>query len=101
MSLVCPNCFTRFSPAPTLFRCQAKLSRTGEVCAVEVDDRLVTYGLGPGEARVGPVFEVKGNKTISACPDCLVESITRICPECHNHLPGDFDQISSRVIALV
>ncbi|MGH2732505.1 MAG: TRAFAC clade GTPase domain-containing protein [Actinomycetota bacterium] len=99
--LVCPYCFARFSRRRILFRCQAKLTRTGTTCPIREDDRLLAYGVGRGVARLGPVFAAGGRRTRATCPSCRVETIKRVCPECHNELPSDFGQIDSRIIALV
>ena len=52
-------------------------------------------------APQGPVFVADGRANKAECPACKSESMTRVCPTCHEALPGGFGSVNSRLIALV
>lgn len=101
--VVCPYCFQRFQLRDVGFRCLAQLTgqRTNVRCEIGLDQPLATYIGSPGPANLGPVFSADGSKRKATCPNCGVETYTRVCPTCHNDLPPDFGQIGTRIIALI
>lgn len=100
-SIVCPYCFYRTSGRRLGFRCIQSMAgtRNGRPCAAEIDGPLSAF-LGR-ETKSGPVFHASGRGRSAACPECGVKSTKRVCPECHNDLPGGYEGTRGRIIALV
>jgi len=94
----CPYCFNDFSLYNVKFRCknnELTLDKK-EKCKSETDKVL-----GKNLRRVieinNPVKYGPIPKKIK-CDNCNVETLTRICPECHNELPYSFDGSNKHLI---
>jgi hypothetical protein len=100
---ICPYCLGKFKLREVCFRCLGQITGldTNHRCKVRLDERLASYIGSQGPAMLGPVFSADGSKRKARCPDCGVETYTRVCPACHNDLPADFGQINARIIALI
>ncbi|ROO84838.1 50S ribosome-binding GTPase [Actinocorallia herbida] len=101
--IVCPYCFEPARTRDLPFRCLQSTTggRAGTVCRSVPDEPLSAF-LGRDSQRPvlkGPVFTPRGSAPRASCPDCGVPSSKRLCPECHNDLPGGYS--NSRIIALV
>ncbi|MDT0267513.1 hypothetical protein RM844_14580 [Streptomyces sp. DSM 44915] len=97
--LVCPYCYETFTAREILFRCNTRLSRTGQRCLAERDDVLLQR---LGQRREGgPVFAADGRRTTAPCPTCKNETTYRVCPVCHSTLPAQFGFLGNRLIAMV
>lgn len=97
--LYCPYCYEPINTRTIMFRCPARPSRTGKTCPT-APDPVLRERTGFNLA-VGPVFTADGQKSHAQCPDCQLETTTRICPACHATLPVHFGTVNSRLIALV
>jgi Double-GTPase 2 len=102
-AIVCPYCFARTRSRALQFRCLQSPSgtRSGQPCAAEPDERLGAFLGRTAPVLMGPVFTADGSRSQAPCPDCDVVTTKRVCPECHNDLPGGYDSIGGRIIALV
>jgi GTPase SAR1 family protein len=103
MATVCPYCFARIRSKALQFRClqSPNGTRSGQPCPAEPDERLTAFLGRTTPMLMGPVFTAAGSRSQASCPACDVVTTKRVCPECHNDLPGGYDSISGRVIALV
>jgi Double-GTPase 2 len=98
-ALTCPYCYESFTSQQIVFRCSGVRSRAGSRCTARVDDVLERH---TGQRRMlNPVFLADGRRANAVCPDCGGETTTRVCPVCHSHLPAQFGQIGSLMIAMV
>lgn len=97
-SVVCPYCYEIFAPREIMFRCNGRLSRTGNRCPLAQDSVQVARF---GQAKeLPPAFRGDGRKQTADCPHCGSETTYRICPVCHSLLPVHFGQVDSRLIAM-
>ena len=100
--IVCPYCFARVRAQRLQFRClQSPRTRTGQPCPAEPDPELSAFLGLPAPVRLGPVFAAGGAGHRAPCPSCGVVTSKRVCPQCHNDLPGGYAGMNSRFIALV
>jgi Double-GTPase 2 len=102
-TIVCPYCFARMRSRALQFRCLQSPSgtRSGQACPAEPDEKLAAFLGRATPVLMGPVFSADGSRSQAACPVCDVVTTKRVCPECHNDLPGGYDSIGGRIIALV
>lgn len=97
-TVTCPYCFHRTRRRAIGFRCRGrKTDQRG--CAAVVDEALARHG--HGSQSLGPVFGADGRTSIAVCPACGLDSIHRVCPECHSQLPETYLAARSRIVALV
>jgi GTPase SAR1 family protein len=99
---LCLYCFRRMKSGIAAFRC---VNPDQTSCKPEVDKQLSAY-----ERIVPPMirqrtFEVaapvlRGKPKLVLCP-CGYETWNRICTECHNSLPSDFDDLENYTIGLI
>ena len=103
LTIVCPYCFARMRSRALQFRCLQSPSgtRSGQACPAEPDEKLTAFLGRATPVLIGPVFYADGSRSQAACPVCDVVTTKRVCPECHNDLPGGYDSIGGRIIALV
>ena len=101
--IVCPYCFARMRSRALQFRCLQSPSgtRSGQPCPAEPDEKLAAFLGRTTPVLMGPVFVADGSHSQAPCPTCDVVTTKRVCPECHNDLPGGYDTIGGRIIALV
>jgi len=52
-------------------------------------------------ATLPPVFTADGRRQRATCPSCGQETFRRVCPECHNQLPAQYCETTSKIVALV
>ena len=102
-AIVCPYCFTRMRSRALQFRCLQSPSgtRSGQSCPAEPDEKLTAFLGRTAPMLMGPVFAASGSHSQAPCPVCDVVTTKRVCPECHNDLPGGYGSIGGRIIALV
>ncbi|WP_329544362.1 hypothetical protein OG548_06185 [Streptomyces sp. NBC_01356] len=109
-TIVCPYCFTSDRASRLAYRCL--MARTGvrgaAPCASEPDGRWAAFTGAPAggpAAQRGPCFDApRGLRTgrgRAPCPACGVGTPVRVCRNCHNDLPSDYCDQSSRIIALI
>ncbi|HTJ67633.1 MAG TPA: hypothetical protein VL551_08910 [Actinospica sp.] len=97
--LTCPYCYERFPVRAISFRCNGRMSRTGNQCALRVDP--VREARMDDRRQLGPVFAADGRKKTAQCPGCAGETRYRVCPVCHSKLPTDFGLVNDLLIAMV
>lgn len=102
-AIVCPYCFARMRSKALQFRClqSPNGTRSGQPCPAKPDEKLTAFLGRTAPMLMGPVFTTDGSHSQAPCPTCDVVTTKRVCPECHNDLPGGYDSISGRIIALV
>lgn len=98
--LACPYCYETFTARDIMFRCNARLSRTGKRCELRPDPVLESRIGGPRRRELGPVFRGDGRAHQAVCPNCDGSTTYRICPVCHSQLPAQFGMVSSRMIGM-
>ncbi|MGW3942360.1 TRAFAC clade GTPase domain-containing protein [Streptomyces phaeochromogenes] len=109
-TIVCPYCFTSDRDSRLAYRCL--MARTGvrgvTPCAPETDGTWAAFTgvpAGGAAAQRGPCFDAprgpRGGRGRAPCPACRVGSPVRVCRHCHNDLPSDYCDQSSRIIALI
>ena len=103
-SITCPYCFARLSRERIAFRCAGSPGR-GPGCAPRLDEKLATYTGSAAAASLPPVFGPPGGgrraRRRAACPECGQDTARRVCPECHNPLPGAYCETPGKIVALV
>jgi len=109
-SALCPYCFNRLKGGVASFRC---INPNGAACKPEVDAKLHAYeteGVKQSNAPAPPVpqkrtFTVevsmfRSAPRTAAC-SCGFATWKRICPECHNTLPSEFDNLKKVTLGLI
>jgi hypothetical protein len=108
-SITCPYCFARVPAERIAFRCAGSPGR-GPGCAPRLDTELAVYTGSPAAASLPPVFGPpdggrlgmgRGAQRRAACPECGQNTARRVCPECHNPLPGAYCETPGKIVALV
>lgn len=99
--LVCPYCFENFPARELAFRC---INPNTARCALEEDRALADYQRFASAPRMQRVFKPDrhwwGVPSAAVCK-CGTKTNKLVCPYCHNELPSQFGQTTSRTIALV
>jgi len=99
--LLCPYCFEQFRRAEIAFRC---INPRPNRCPPEDDEALGNYQGFVAAPKLPRVFTPPagwwGSPQSAVC-NCGVKTTKRICPRCHNDLPGQFDSQDSYNIALI
>lgn len=101
--LTCPYCFAPRRRRELMFRCVGGGAGRLAGCRAELDEPYAAYlreATSP-RAVLPPVFAADGRRSRAVCPSCGQVSLRRVCPACHNELPGDYCDVPSRLVALV
>lgn len=102
--IVCPYCFELFDQSEVMFRCSNVLG-----CTKVEDTALVKYWKG-GVPMEGLSFKPKtsflssifgGVPRSAKCPKCNHETVSLICPHCHNQLPRRLVERKGCIISII
>lgn len=99
--VVCPYCFERLDSAPVAFRC---VNPDETKCPHEIDHALAAYQrMTKADSAPKVITRSPGAKKTrqSTVCSCGVRTTKRVCPHCHNDLPGQFGMSKNFMIALV
>jgi len=113
--IVCPKCFTKFSPNDVVFRAGKYYDNSGDF-AVGPDEILSEFRRKRGESEVTEIERILDPKTDSNLiksrniVDNIIVEITdtrdvktsvRLCPHCHNILPNSAGRGPCEVISVI
>jgi hypothetical protein len=99
--LTCLYCFAELTRRKLEFRCVGGGGGRLAGCLPELDDRYARYLGSQAGAVLPPVFAANGRKPHAVHDQCGQQSRRRVCPQCHNELPGEYCDSPSRIVALV
>lgn len=97
--VLCPFCFAKFQMKEAWFRCRSPK------CATEVDMPLSRHRGVPNtranKALDPTTVKRRGHEAECDVDTCRQPTSVRICPHCHSTLPPQFDNVDSRILAVV
>lgn len=102
-SYLCPFCFTEHALDDVEFECQTRAR-----CPKEPDEQMARY-VGATTPVLAPhhfrsAYKARfgaGMPAEAECDLCHQMSRIRVCPACHNQLPGDIDIAEPMIISLI
>ncbi|MEW6283897.1 MAG: hypothetical protein AB1758_35115 [Candidatus Eremiobacterota bacterium] len=95
--ILCPYCFESFAPEGAAFRC---VGQDPARCPHQEDRLLMAYQRLPTAPVLPRVFPGGTAGSSAVCP-CGSRTTRRVCPHCHNDLPGQFGQTENFTVALL